>query len=264
MPFTLDALATELGIDPATLTGKADVVAKWNGYLSEADTQYRSAKTMKEEAEAKLAAVEAEQKVINDNIAAFGVTEANTAALRANYAAMEASLKELKAQGFNVNIPDAPKVADPVKNEFNPDAFRNDVNQSLILGFDMNNRYQRLYGQPMPDDLQTLLRESQQQRKPIQVYVAEKYDFPGREKSQREEAQKKHDDEIAAKAVAKFREENPVTAGHPDLARGVASRHPQVVRERPALDKGFANMSQREKIARSVAATTQVLKSRAG
>lgn len=259
MAFTLDVLAQELGIDPATLSAKGDVVAKWNGYLSEADNKYTQATAAQKEAEVKLAAVEAEQAVIDENIAKFGMTEANTAALRANYAAMEASLKALKEQGFNVNIPETPKVTEPVKNEFNPDAFRNDVNQSLILGFDMNNRYQRLYGQPMPDDLQTLLREAQQARQPLATYVATKYDFTGREKTQREESQKKHDDEIRAAAVKEYQEKNPVTAGHPEMARGVASRHPQVVRERPIAEKGFGNLSTREKIAQSVARTRQVL-----
>ena len=260
MAFTLDVLANELGIDPSTLASKSDVVAKWNGYLSEADTKYTSATAAQRDAESKLEAVQNEQRVIDDNIAKFGMTEANVIALQANNAALRASLEELKKQGMNVEIPALPNSpANPAKPEFDPTKFQQDVNQSLILGFDMNNRYQRLYGAAMPDDLATLLRESQQARKPLQTYVAEKYDFAGREKSQRDEAQAKHDASVAEKAVNEWREKNPVTSGHPDLARGVASRHPQVVRERPAADKSFANLSTREKIAQSVSRTRQVL-----
>ena len=56
MAFTVDSLAQELGIDPATLAGKGDVVAKWNGYLTEADTKYNSATAAQKDAETKLAA----------------------------------------------------------------------------------------------------------------------------------------------------------------------------------------------------------------
>ena len=43
MAFTVEALAAELGIDPATLQAKPDAVKKWNGYLTEADTKYTQA-----------------------------------------------------------------------------------------------------------------------------------------------------------------------------------------------------------------------------
>src|SRR5271170_5929078 len=146
MAFSLDVLAQELGIPLETLQAKPEVTAKWNGYLNEASTQYTQATAAQKDAEAKLAAVENEQRVINDQIASFGMTEANVAALRANNAAMEASLKTLKEQGFAVNIPEAPVVTQPKTNEFDPNAFRNDVNSTLAQGFNVMNRYQRLFG----------------------------------------------------------------------------------------------------------------------
>lgn len=255
MAFTLDVLAQELGIDVATL--KPEAVAKWNGYLTEADTKYISATQAQKDADAKLAAVKNEQKVIDDNIAAFGLTESNVIALRANNAAMEATLKELKAQGLDVKIPEAPTVPKP--NEFNPDTFRQDVNNSLILGFDMNNRYQRLYGTAMPDDLSVLIREAQQVRKPLTQYVAEKYDFAGKETALKTEAQTKRDAEVAAAAVKKYQEEHPVTQGNPELQRGVASRYPTMPKREAGDNKNFANMSARQKIAASVGRTRQAL-----
>ena len=88
MAFTLDVLAQELGIDPATLAAKGDVVAKWNGYLGEADTKYTQATAAQKAAEKALEDVKNEQATIDQNIAAFGMTEANVIALRANNAAM--------------------------------------------------------------------------------------------------------------------------------------------------------------------------------
>jgi hypothetical protein len=256
MAFTIDDLASELGIDAATL--KPDARAKWNGYLTEADTKYQQATTAQKDAEAKLKQVIEEQKVIDQNISSFGMTEANVIALRANNAAMEATLKTLKSQGLDVNIPEAP--AAPKQDQFDPTKFQQDVNQSLILGFDMNNRYQRLYGTAMPDDLSVLLREATQARQPLQQYVAAKYDFAGREKSQREEAQKKHDDGIRAAAVKEYQEAHPVTQGNPELQRGVSSRHPQLAKPREGADgKTFANLPARQKIAQSVGRTRQAL-----
>ena len=250
MAFTLDVLA---------LAAKGDVVAKWNGYLSEADNKYTSATQAQKDAEAKLAQVKEEQRVIDENIASFGMTESNVIALRANNAAMEATLKELKAQGLDVKIPEAP-VADPnKKTDFNPDAFRQDVNNSLILGFDMNNRYQRLYGTAMPDDLSVLINEAKQVRKPLTQYVAEKYDFAGRETTLKTEAQAKRDAEITAAAIAKYKEDNPVTQGNPELQRGVASRYPQMPKREAGDNKNFANMTARQKIAQSVGRTRQAL-----
>jgi hypothetical protein len=261
MAFTLNDLASELGIDVATLQSKPDVVAKWNGYLTEADTKYTQATQAQKDAETKLEAVKNEQAVIDQNIAAFGMTEANVAALKANNAAMEASLKALKEQGFDVKIPDAPK-NEPTKTEFDANAFRNDVNSTMILGFNVNNRYQRLFGQPMPDDIDALAREAAQVRMPFQEYVAKKYDFSGKEKEIQAAATKKHDEEIAAAAVKKYQEEHPVTSGNPDLQRGVASRHPQIIRQREAGDqKQFANLPARQKIAMSVARTRAALAS---
>lgn len=258
MAFSINDLATELGIDPASLAPES--VTKWNGYLSEADAKYTSATQAQKDAEDKLAAVQSEQEVINAQIARFGETEATTAALRANYAAMEASLKTLKEQGFDVNIPTAPVVNRNEPAKFDPTAFQNDVNSTLVQGFNVTNRYQRLYGQPIPDDLDQLAREAVQARKPFAQYVADKYDFVGKEKSMQAETQKKHDDEIRAAAVKEYQEKNPNTHGNPDLARGVASRHPQVLRTSDKQDnRKFSNMGVREKIAASLSNSKKML-----
>jgi hypothetical protein len=260
MAFTLTDLASELGIEVSTLQSKPDVVAKWNGYLSEADTKYTQATNAQKDAETKLEAVKNEQRVIDENIASFGMTEANVAALRANNAAMEASLKALKEQGFDVKIPDAPKATPQA--EFDPNGFRADVNRTLIEGFNVNNRYQRLFGKALPDDVDALAREASQARMSFSQYVAQKYNFAGEEKRQQDVATKAHDEQISAAAVKKYQEEHPVTAGNPDLQRGVASRHPQIVRQREAGDhKQFANLPARQKISQSVARSRTALAS---
>lgn len=260
---TLTELATELGIPVETLAAKSDVVAKWNGYFTDADTKYSAAMAAEQKAQADLARVQTEQQAINDQIAKFGVTEATNAALRANNAAMEASLKTMKEQGFDVTIP-APVAAPPVKPEFNPDGFRQDVNRTLIDGFNVMNRYQRIYGKALPEDLDVLAREAAIHRKDFTQYVAEKFDFSGEEKRQQEAVQAKRDADIAAKAVNEYKEKNPVVQGNPNLTPGLASRAPHILTPRTEADrKGFANMSTRQKIMESVNRTKQTLASQA-
>ena len=256
MPLTLQDLASQLGIEVSTL--KPEGVTYLNNYVSEAETKLQNATQAQKDAEAKLEAVKNEQAVIDQNIAAFGMTEANVAALKANNAAMEASLKALKEQGFDVKIPEAPKAE--TKTEFDPNGFRADVNRTLIEGFNVNNRYQRLFGKALPDDVDALAREASQARMPFSQYVAQKYDFAGEEKRQQDAATKTHDEQIAAAAIKKYQEEHPVTAGNPDLQRGVASRHPQIIRQREGTEhKQFANLPARQKIAQSVARTRAAL-----
>ena len=260
MPLTLQDLASQLGIEVSTL--KPEGVTYLNNYVSEAETKLSNATQAQKDAETKLEAVKNEQRVIDENIASFGMTEANVAALKANNAAMEASLKALKEQGFDVKIPEAPK-ANATKTEFDPNGFRADVNRTLIEGFNVNNRYQRLFGKALPDDVDALAREASQARMPFSQYVAQKYDFAGEEKRQQDAATKAHDEQIAASAIKKYQEEHPVTSGNPDLQRGVASRHPLIARPQTGDQKQFANLSARQKIAQSVGRTAAALASNA-
>jgi hypothetical protein len=262
MAFSLADLAKELGIEETTLSSKPEVVSKWNGYLNEADTKYQSASRAQQEAESRLAQIESEQTAINEQIEKFGYTEATVTALRANNAAMEASLKAFKEQGFDVKLPDPINTTTPAapKNQFDAEQFRGDVNASLVHGFNVMNKYQRLYGEAIPDDIDALAREATAARKPFAQYAAEKYDFAGQEKKLNEETQKKHDEEIRTAAIREYQEKHPVTQGNPELQRGAPSRYSQVARPREGQDlKTFGNLSARQKIAQSVGKTRAAL-----
>src|ERR1700733_10176106 len=97
MAFTLDNLAAELGIDPATLQAKPEAVAKWNGYLSKADEQYREAKESLEQAKRDQAAIDTE-------IQKFGMTEARVTELETANAAYKAALDKAKGAGLNIDL----------------------------------------------------------------------------------------------------------------------------------------------------------------
>lgn len=246
--MTIDEMAAELGIDVKTL--KPESVSKINGYFSDADRKYS-------EASQNLEAVKREQEAINQQIATFGITESTVLAQKANYAAMEAQLKALKESGLDVNIP-APVAANAPK-EFDPNSFRNDVNGTIINGFNVNNRYQRLYGKALPDDLDVLAGEAQRARMPFAEYCAQKYDFAGEEKKQQAAAEQIKMDAYAATKLNEYKEKNPVVAGNSDLQRGIASRYPELKSREVKDVRKFTGLSAREKIMQSVARSREAV-----
>jgi len=263
---TVDELIAELGIEIPQ--EKKDVVTKWNGYFTDADNKLSTATKLQKDAEENLRRVQEEQKEIQDHIAEFGASEADLAALRANNAAMAASLEEVKKLGFtNINIPEAPKPSGTVKkpNEFDPQGFRQDVNATLVTGFDVMNRYQRLYGKALPDDIGQLANEANAARKPFAQYVSEKYDFAGEQKRQQDAAQKAHDEAIAAAAVKKYQEDHPNVRGNPELNSGRESQFSEVKTDKTPKDlREYSNMTDAEKLRRSKQRVMQVVAQRAG
>lgn len=250
MAFDLNVFAQEFGIDPATLQSKPEVFAKWNGYLTEADGKYQSASQAQKDAQAALDAVKSEQAAIDEKIKSFSLTEAEVDSLRANYAALEAQAKALKTQGYNLTIPDPVKTNEPPA--FDPNRFQSDVNNTLVAGFNVMNRYQRLYGKAMPDDLDALAREAAGRRMPFTDYVAQKYDFAGEETRQSKAVIQKEKDEYADAKLKKWQEEHPVTAGNHELTPGGASRFPELAkRPVPQKHENFGG-SPAQRIARSV------------
>jgi len=267
---SLKELETELGLAAGTLTGKTDVAAKWDGYLTEGAIA-------KKDAEEKLAAAQkavndaaAAQRVIDEQIASFGLTESRVAQLEAANAALtaaqsgyQAAFGRLKEQGFTfegITLPEAPTsrtaaAPDPIQ-ALVDNTSRGFANMARAI--DVSNRYQRVFGKPMPDNLKTLADEAAQQRLTVDAYAERKYGFAGEEKRLADEARAAHDAKIAADAVKKFREENPGYAGHPDLQGGVPSNYPAIPKPRGAASvREFASLPVREKIANALQRASQ-------
>lgn len=259
MAFTLDTLAAELGIDPATLQSKGDVVAKWNGYLSQADTQYRDAKAAVEQAKN-------DQLAIDEQITKFGVTETRLAELESANAAYKAALETAKGQGVNIDLsgikqPAAAVVADPLKTV---ESLMRSNFANMGAAMQVQSQYQAVYGKPFGDDPVKLIDEANAARMPVAQYAEQKYKFgEERAKQAQAETQRKIDEGVQA-GVKKYREENPVTAGNPSLAKGLASKHPNVFKPRTSAESSdFRRMSPRERIAASVSRVTSALASEA-
>jgi hypothetical protein len=258
---TIAELATELGLDASTF--KPEAVAKWNTYFTDADAQYKTAKELKDASEHNLRQVTQEQNAINEYIEQYGASETATAALRANNAAMEAQLKALKEQGIAVTVPDPIAPTNPTKpaNVFDENKFRGQVSNVLSQSINLNNRYQTLYGKPLPDDIDALADQASKAGKQLFQYAAEKYDFAGEEKRKSDATKKAEIDAAVAAGVKKYQDEHPNVAGNPFMNGGGDSRNPQILRRgHDSKDlKEYANLTPREKIARSISNSRELL-----
>jgi hypothetical protein len=79
-------------------------------------------------------------------------------------------------------------------------------------------------GQPIPDDIATLVQESTNARMQFQPYVSQKYNFKQREQEKAVATQKAHDDKIAKEALDTYKKEQAERNGsNPDLRPGQTS-----------------------------------------
>jgi hypothetical protein len=110
--------------------------------------------------------------------------------------------------------------------------------------------YQRLTGgQFLPDSIDVIAGEAAARRLPIRDWVAQKYDFPGKEAALRQKAQEEHDAKIKAEAAAPYEaklaeiaaankkalEDNDRkwaerTGSNPDIRRAESSKFSEVAR----------------------------------
>lgn len=257
MAFTLDVLAQELGIDPETLKSKSEVVNKWNGYLTKADEQYREAQSTLEQAKR-------DQAAIDEQIAKFGVTEARLAELQTANAALTAAMEEVKKQGLNVDLSRLPQPSkveppDPVKTV---DQLMRSNFANMGAAMKVQTRYQAVFGKPFSDDPVKLIDEATAARMPVEQYAEQKYKFAEAQQKAEAEARQREIQAGIDAGVKKWKEEHPVEKGNPSLAKGLASKHPQVFKPRDAADqKSFAKLRPRERIAASVSRVREALAS---
>lgn len=255
MAFTISDLATELGIDPATLTSKPEVTAKWNGYLSEADNKYRQATEAVEQAKR-------DQQAIDDEIKKFGITEARTAELEASNAALTAALAKAKESGLNIDLSGIPTPAARVATDPNKEFEAQMKNGFAQMGaaLKIQARYQSVFGKPFGDDPVKLIDEAIAARLPVEAYAEQKYKFADEEKRISAETIQRDKDTYAAQKVREYQEANPVTKGNPSLAAGLASKYPKVMAPRtPQESKEFRSMPIKDRIASSVSRAREAI-----
>lgn len=263
MALSVEEILTSLGIPAESYAGKGDTLKEWNGKISASETAGAAALSA---AEKKVADAQALSRVIDDNIAQFGVNETNIAQLRANNAALTAALEEVKKAGFTgINIPDLPqpgtnKTVDP------NDQFRDNVTKGFVqMGQAMNaiNRFYRVMGKPLPEDPTQLADNAARMRLSVNDYVEQTYKLSETERTNNAAAEQKRMDDYAATKLQEYKEKNPSVAGHPDLNGGMPSNYPAMPKPREAKDiRQFSSMSTRDKISSAMSRATEAAASR--
>jgi hypothetical protein len=252
MAFDLNVFAQEFGIDPDTLRSKPDVFNKWNGYLSEADTKYSQATQAQREAQDALDRVRSEQAVINEQVEKFALTEKEFDTLRANYASLEAQAKVLKQSGYDLKIPEMPasKPIDP-NEQFQNKVVNGFASVSQVLK--TINKHQQVTGQPFPEDIEAFQARAAANRMSFYDYAEKQFGYTAKEAEKQAAARKAEVDAAAAAAVAKYKEEHPVTAGNPEIGLSPgASRFPELARRPTPKNHENYGGSPAQRIARSV------------
>lgn len=109
--------------------------------------------------------------------------------------------------------------------------------EAIALATDLAAEYQHLYGKSLFEyetqvngqsmrGMRALRQEAKAQRKPLDQYVAEKFDFTGKRKALAEQRQTERDQKIAEDARADERRKLAEQYGNPNLRNAVPSRHP--------------------------------------
>ena len=260
----LSALGVE--VDPA----KASVIQEWNGKLSASQTE---AQQKLADAQKQVESAQALQRVIDDNIRTAGLTETNLAQLQANNAALTAAnaalvaaLEDVKKQGFSgITIPELPKPVTATP----PDPMK-ELTEKIMSGFgaigqtlNEMNRYQRVFGAPLPEDPATIADRASRARLSVHDYMEQTYKVSAKEKELADQRVQKERDDYAAKKVEEYKAANPVMAGHPELNGGTPSNYPNIPRPRDAKSvREFSAMSPMQKIADAKARVTKEVQSR--
>lgn len=254
---TLNELAAELGIPAETLAAKADVVTKWNGFFSDAESKAAAGEKAMNDARAL-------QATIDTQIANFGINETTVAGLQAQVAALKAAQAELEKNGFKLDlkIPDLPNnTPDPVKNL--ETLIRNGFTQ-MGQTVDATNRYFRVFGKPLPEDPATLADKAAAQRLSVHDYMERTYNISAEERKQAEAAETAKLEAFAEKKLQAYKEANPSTAGNPNLNGGVPSNFPAMPKPRESKDiREFSSMSARDKIANAMQRANEAAKTAA-
>jgi hypothetical protein len=101
--------------------------------------------------------------------------------------------------------------------------------------------------------MQALREECKGTRKPLDQFVAEKFDFPGKRSAMAAAKQKEHDDKIAAEAVERTRAEMAAQYGNPMMRTALPS-HTPFIPKRPGTDKmPWEDGTEQDRAARRIA-----------
>ena len=245
-----------------TVTSERDTLkAKDEAWQRKLDSEYNPAIT-KAEQDAATARREAADLKEQIRIAKdYGYLEGNEAEERLKAAAAAAASRNDPSGYDPKRHPTFDDVSKFAEAEGEAIALMNDLVQEYryYTGKDMFEYEAQLNGQTLRG-ARALRQEAKAQRKPLDQYVAEKFDFAGARRRKSEEQQKAHDDKIRQEASESARREMAEKYGNPALAIPTVSRQPFVPTQpadgKQPWDRGSAAQLREERIKRAANSQT--------
>lgn len=261
--MTVQELLASANISKEVIDGlPKEVASAFESHLTAADQKFTQAQTLEQQAAEKLRIAELQDKEIKEYVANYGTQLTEFASAKAEKEAYQKYLDSLRAQGFEVpNFAAGAPAGTPVVQgspavggnaAVDEKQILNKVGLAMSTFLNLNNEHIRLYGQPLPDDVNALVDEASRARRPLSDYISEKYKFAdAKAKRQQEEFQKKVDAEVTAKLEAERRKLAEQNGGNPNLRPGQPSRNsfvPKIKGEE--FHKSDGNLPQRERMRR--------------
>ncbi|MGC9293314.1 MAG: hypothetical protein ACP5EP_11440 [Acidobacteriaceae bacterium] len=252
--MTVEEILESIGVsvDPQ----HAATLQQWNGKISAIESEAQRRLSAAQEA---LEQAQAQNQIIQSAIEQSGMTEknlmelrANNAALAASNAAYKAALENVKSQGLDgITIADLP----PVPAKAAPDPIQT-LQETMMRGFSQvgqtfneMNRYQRVFGAPLPVDPAQLGDLAARANLSVHDYMERTYHVGEKENEKRLAAEQKARDEYAAKKIEEYKAAHPIVAGNPELGYGSPSDHPYLPKPMDAKSiSEFSALSPQQKI----------------
>lgn len=236
MPTIEEVLKKSGWTDEKIAALDADARGAFGVVLQEASTESAVAREAREKAElAQRATNEMLETQINPALNEWGNREAN---LNAQLAFLQKQVEGAKAGGFlPADVPGAPPAGTPPRGEggryvpgpggspvFDEQKFRGEALTVMDQVMRINNDHIRLFGEPIPDDFQSLAVEAGRQRLSIKDFAETKYGFAAKRAEKQAAQQKQRDEKLVADALAEDRKKRAeMGGGNPDTRRAPGS-----------------------------------------
>jgi hypothetical protein len=123
-----------------------------------------------------------------------------------------------------------------------------ELTDRMAAGFNMMgqtfnevNRYQRVFGEPIPEDPATIADRANKLHLSVHDYMEQTYKVTAKEQEKTAAAETKRMADAKAQWEVEYKAAHPVTTGHPELGPGVPSNYPNI--PKPSDATGVREMS---------------------
>jgi hypothetical protein len=254
-------LIAEFNVDSASLP--QEFVSAINAEISDAHSALQNAQRYKSEGEQARQAAREEKARIDAAIAAMGDSSLDNTKLKAQNKAFRAMVESLKADGLDLDLP-ADLMTEPKGGDMPPvnGAIPRELHDRMALmgqgvaAATIAAQYVGLTGEPLPEDMQTMVTNANRAGKTVQQYAEERYKLSEKVAERNRKAEEKRTAELHKKWEEDYKKTHPVTTENPFQRAGVdthnAGRFSPFAKRKPEDSaRSFAGLADMEKLRRA-------------